>query len=188
MRKIEIILLLVILVCGLALVLISLPVGEDMTDLPFTLEDGTQGKLKITTPRYLRLGDKAYLQLEVAFIPAGVTASGESVKTKSSLQSSTLEMDPSTAVTAVIPAEGMGRFLWEIIGRTSEVQRATLWCFRQGAAGPELILARDLSFEVKTILGMRYRFFQWVLAAIILLCILLIGLIIYRRRGKVLVN
>jgi len=184
MRKVEIILLLVILVCGAVLVLISLPVGEDMTGLPFTLDDGTQGNLAITTPRYLRMGDKANLQLEVAFIPGRVTASGESVKIKSSLQSSTLEMDPSTAVTAVIPAEGIGRYRWEITGHSSEIQRATLWCFRQGAAGPELILARDLSFEVKTILGMRHRFFQWILAAIIVLCILLIGVIIYRRRGK----
>jgi len=185
MRKVEIILLLVILVCGVALLLISLPVGEGMTDLLFTLDDGTQGKLSITAPRYLRMGDKANLQLKVAFIPGGVTASGESVKIKSNLQSSTLETDPSTAVTAVIPAEGMGRFLWEITGHTSEVQRATLWCFRQGAAGPELILARDLSFEVKTILGIRYRFFRWILATIILLCFLLIGVIIYRRREKV---
>ena len=183
MQKVEIFLLLVILVCGVALVLISLPADEVLTGLPFTLDDGTQGNLAITAPRYLHLGDKAKLLLEVTFIPSGVAASGESVKIKSSLQSSSLEMDPSTAVTAVISTEGTGRFVWEITGHSNETQRATLWCFRQGAAGPELILARDLSFEVKTILGMRFRLFRWILAEIMLLCVILIGVTIYRRRG-----
>jgi hypothetical protein len=180
MRKVEIILLLVLLVCGAGLVLISLPVAEGVTNLTFTLDDGTTGMLEITAPRYFRMGDKANLQLEVTLIPGGVSASGESVKIKSSLQSATLEMNPSTAVTTVIPTEGTGRFLWEITGHASEAQRATLWCFRLGAARPELILARDLSFEVKTILGMRFRLFRWILAEVMLLCTLLIGVTIFR--------
>ena len=184
MQKTVLILLLVILVCGVGLVVISVPVTEDVTNLTFTLEDGIQGNLEIVTPRYLRLGDKADLQLEITFIPGEVVGSGASVKVKSSLQSSSLEMNPSTAVTAIIPADGTGRFHWEITGYTEEVQRATMWCFHQGAAGPELILARDLSFEVKTIIDMRFRLFRWILGEVMLLCILLIGATIYRTRRR----
>jgi hypothetical protein len=184
MQKIGIILLVVMLVSGAALAAISLPVAEDVSSLPFTMEDDTQGKIRITSPLYLRLGDKASLRLEVAFVPDTLTAMGANVKLKSNLQSFTLEMNPSTAVTATIASTGTSQFTWEITGHSREPQQVTVWCFRQGIAGPELILARDLTFEVKTILGLQFSLSRWILGGILIFCLLLLSMAIYLRRSK----
>lgn len=182
MQKTVFILLLTTLICGVGLILISLPVEEEVTGIQFVLDDGTAGEIKITAPRYLRLGDEGNLSLGIMLTSPEIGDSGESVKIKSSLVSLTLQMEPSSAVTAIIPTDGTGKFHWTITGHNKEEQRATLWCFRQGTAGPELILARDLSFEVKTILGVGFRLFRWILVEIIILCILLTGVTIYRKR------
>jgi hypothetical protein len=180
MQKVFIALAAVILLSGLALVLVTLPVNQEVTQIPFTLEDGLQGVVEVTEPRFLRLGDSANLEMKVTLIP--VESNKDSVKVKANLQSATLTMDPDTAITVVIPADGTARFKWKIRANTREEQRITIWCFKQGGDGITLILARDITFKVRSILEMRYRLVRWILVELILLGLLLVGLTLYRIR------
>jgi hypothetical protein len=180
MQKVTLSFAAAILVSGLVLVLISLPVRQEVTEIPFTLQDGMRGVVEITEPRFLRLGDSADLEMKVTLLP--VDSNKESVKIKASLQSVTLAMEPDSAVMTVIPADGTARFEWAIRANSSGDQKMTVWCFRQGADGITLILARDITFEVRTVLEMKFSLVRWILIELILLSLLLAGLTVYRMR------
>ncbi len=180
MRNVLITLATVILVSGLALVLTTLPIKQEVAEIPFVLEDGMRGVVEISEPRFLRFGDPANLEMKVTLLPG--ENNKESVKIKASLQSVTLAKEPDSAVTAVIPADGIARFEWKIWATTRDEQRMTVWCFRQGAEGITLILARDITFEVRSILEMRYRLVRWILIELMILSLLLAGLTLFRIR------
>jgi hypothetical protein len=91
-----------------------------------------------------------------------------------------LEIIPSEAFTAVIPGNGKAEFRWTLVAHNNEEQRATLWCFTQGLSGMEMMLARDISLPVKTILEMKFSLSRWILGEVVLLCLILIAVTVYK--------
>lgn len=168
--------LLLFLSFGVTLLAISLPVPNQTIDIPYITDTGDAGSLQITIPRYLRLGDRADVSLMMNLAGGVKTAPEQSVKLKANLQSLTLKVAPSAAVTAVIPADGQAYFSWEVTPHTNGEQQATMWCFEVDSRGSELILARDINFEVKTFIGMKYGFLRWMLSGLILVGLIFIGM------------
>ena len=175
MKKIILFLLAAGLLSGGLLVLISLPIPSSDVELPFVLDNGVPGVMKVTSPQFLRLGDEAELTLTIAFNGNQGEALAASEKIKADLQTTLLEKDPEAEYLANVSRGGAGKFSWKVTAHSIEPMKATLWCFRISEAGPELILSRDMEFSVKTLLGMRYRFARWVLGEIMLLCLILAG-------------
>ncbi len=180
MKNTFVILLGILLLGGAGLLLTSLPVGQDVTSIPFTLEDGMSGVLEVRAPRYLRLGDEDVLELKVTLTPAETVDA--SVKIKASLVGAGLESDPATAVTAVIAADGTASFHWRIKATASGEQQITLWCLREGADGLTLILAREMKWEVKTFLQLRFQLARWIFIELMIMSTLLAGFTWLRRR------
>lgn len=176
------ILLAAALLSGGMFALISLPIPTTNEVVPFDLEDGLSGVMTVTGPKFLRLGDKATLTLEIAFDDSQGEASSVSEKIIAKLQNYLLEVNPDGETTAVIPGNGTGIFRWRLIAHNAEKTKVTLWCFKNSAAGPELLLSKDIAFEVKTILEMKYRFARWVLGEIMLLSLILAGLTWFRLK------
>lgn len=164
------------------MILISTPISVQETEIPFKLDSGLAGKMTISNPKYLRLGDPAELKFTIAFDKNGNEPPNASVKIKADLQTYLLEVNPAEEFTAVIPEDGTAFFSWQMTPYVSEKMKVTLWCFRTNASGAELMLSRDLEFDVKTILEMRYRFARWLLAELIILCLVLAGVTWYRNR------
>jgi len=182
MKKIILILLAAALLSGGLLILISLPIPANNVELPIVLDDGLSGVMTVTSPQFLRLGDKAELTLTIALESNEGEATAAREKIKADLQTTLLEKDPEAEYVANVSQSGAGKFNWKVVAHSVEHMKATLWCFRISAAGPELILSRDMEFDVKAILGMRYRFARWVLGEIILLCLILAGVTWFRSR------
>lgn len=174
------ILLAAALLSGGMFALISLPIPTASEVIPFDLEDGLSGVMTVTGPKFLRLGDKATLTLEIAFDGSQGETSSVSEKIMAKLQNYLLEVNPDGETTAVVPGNGTGIFRWSLTAHNTEKTKVTLWCFKKSAAGPELLLSRDIAFEVKTILEMKYRFARWVLGEIMLLSFILAGLTWFR--------
>jgi len=182
MKKVIFALLLATLVSASLLIMISVPVPVEEAEIPFTMENGLAGVMTISSPQTLRLGDPAEIKLIVDFADKGRKPSDTSVKIKADLRTSQLEVYPTEEVTAVIPGDGSAFFSWKITPHSEGKMEGTLWCFRISASGPELMLSRDLELNVKTILGMRFRFARWLLIELGVLCLGLAGFIWYRER------
>jgi hypothetical protein len=182
MRRIILILSIFAMLSGLGLLIISLPVPVEINEIPVTFGDKQNAVLTITTPKYLRLGDTSSIQLSVSLNPEKTTDPLKSIKLKSNLVTTQLEVSPTDAVTAIIPENGRAEFRWKITAHNGDEQRATIWCFTQGSNGLELILARDVSLQVKTFLEMRFSLARWILGEVILLCLILIAVTVYRAR------
>jgi hypothetical protein len=182
MKKVFLILLVVCLLSGGLLILVSIPILVQEAEIPFSLDDGLEGVMTITSPRYLRLGDPAELKLKISFEENEGKQTDSSVKIKADLQTLLLEVSPAEEFTAVIPEDGTAFFPWQMTPHNEEKTKVTLWCFRISSSGPELMLSRDIEFSTKTILGMRYRFARWLLAELIIICLALAGVTWYRNR------
>jgi hypothetical protein len=182
MKKVFLILMMVCLLGGGLLILVSIPIPVQEAEIPFTLDDGLEGVMTITSPRYLRLGDPAEVRLKVTFTENEGTQTDASIKIKANLQTFLLEVSPLDEVTAIIPEDGTAFFSWVVTPHSEERMKATLWCFRISSSGPELMLSRDIDFGTKTFLGMRFRFGRWLLAELIILCLVLAGVTWYRSR------
>ena len=184
MHRSILILSIIAILSGLGLLIISLPIPFEKNEIPVTFGDGQNAVLTITTPKYLRLGDASSIQLLVTLNPEKTTEPLRSVKLKSNLVTTQLEISPTDAVTAIIAENGIAEFRWEVSAHEDEEQRATIWCFTQGSNGLELILARDVTIPVKTILNMRFSLARWILGEVILLCLLLIAVTVHRSRKR----
>jgi len=141
--------------------------------LPFRTEQGLAGELQIIAPQYLRLGDAGQVMLQVALSSSDQGSAAQNVKIKATLQTLTLEVNPSSAVTGVIANTGTAQFRWEVIAHDLVAQRATLWGLHLSGTGPELILSRDLELKVHSFFGMSYRLLRWILGETMGLCLVL---------------
>jgi hypothetical protein len=173
MKKIIIALLVVFLLCGVGLVLVSLPLPQETVMLPFRTEQGLAGELQIVAPQYLRLGDAGQVMLQVALSSSDQGSAAQNVKIKATLQTLTLEANPSSAVTGVIASTGTAQFCWVITAHDLAAQRATMWGLHLSGTGPELILSRDLELKVHSFFGMSYRLLRWILGETMGLCLVL---------------
>lgn len=182
MKKVIFTLLLATLASVCLLILISVRIPFEEAKIPFTLENGLAGVMRISSPQTLRLGDSTDIKLIVDFADDGGKPSDSSLKIKADLQTSQLEVHPTEEITAIIPADGSAFFSWKITPHNEGKLEGTLWCFRISASGPELMLSRDLELNVKTILGMRFRFARWLLIELGVLCLGLAGFTWYRER------
>lgn len=154
------------------LMFISLPIPRQTSTIPFTLEDGTTGRVALIIPETLRQGDWAEIELDVAFDT--VITLDQNVKIKTILQSTGLEASPAGEVSAVIPIEGIAPFRWRIRSTSTGEQHATIWCFRQDEDDQKLILAREFELEVRSFLGTTFQFTRWLLGTAAVLCALVV--------------
>lgn len=152
------------------LIVLSLPIPQQTTAIPFQLEDGTAGTVTLSIPETLRQRDWAEIEMDVSFEAAG--NSDQNVKIKTILQTTSMEVRPAGEVTAVIPMNGIAPFKWRIRSTSLEDQRATIWCFRMDASGLTMILARDIEFEVRSFLSMTFQLTRWILGTAGFLCVL----------------
>jgi hypothetical protein len=157
--------------CLVLLMLISLPFPRQATTTPFLLEDGTSGAVKLIIPETLQQQEWAEIELDVTFDDAGT--SDQNVKIKTILQTASMEVKPAGEVTAVIQINGTAPFRWLVRSTSLGEQRAALWCFREGEEGQTLILARELEFKVRSVLGITFPFLRWILGTTVVLCVLL---------------
>jgi hypothetical protein len=164
------------------LVLISIPIPRQTSTIPFSLEDGTTGAVKLIIPENLRQRDWTEIELDVKF--ETVETTDQNVKIKTILQTASMEVKPAGEVTAIIPVEGIAPFRWLIRSTGLEDQRATLWCFRQDASGLTMILARDIEFEVRSFLSMTFQLTRWILGTTTVLCLMVFvnGLTTWKRQ------
>ena len=166
----------------LVLMITSLPIPRQTSTTPFTLEDGSTGTVTLIVPERLRQGDWAEIELDVTF--EAVIPPEQNVKIKTSLQTTGMEASPAGEVTAVIPVKEIAPFRWRIRSGGAGEQRLTIWCFRQDADGQTLILAKELEFEVKSFLGITFRFTRWMLGMVVVLCALLFFSSIKKRKNQ----
>lgn len=182
MKRYILIFLLISLVSGGFLILISITIPLIRAEIPIKVDNGLMGLMTISHPEYLRLGDPAEVKLKVTFAEEDGIKADPSLKIKVELQTYRLEVNPAEEVTAIIPADGTAFFSWQITPHSEDKMKVTLWCFRISTSGPELMLSRDITFDVKTIVGMQYRFARWLLVEVIVLCLVLAGVAWYRNR------
>lgn len=170
-------------ICLALLVSISIPVRQVTEQISFTLADRTAGEILLDTPAYLRMGDRAEVRMELSL--EGDHLKSESLKVKVELQSTSLEVNPTGGVTAVIPANGRGPFKWQVRSSTNNELTASLWCFRVETGELTLIFARELQFETRTILGVRYDMVRGLLIGITILCLILVSISFQSKKNRI---
>lgn len=171
MRKRTVFFAVIALVSLIMLTVITLPLPVEIANIPFDLNDGTSGTVVFTIPRYLRLGDRAKVTMEVNLDQSNNNSPEKSVKLKARLEAIQLDVNPFGTVSAVIQATGKAAFSWIIQSGDVANKTGNTWLFNEGGENQsDLILAREITLETKAIFGMQYKLMRWGLLGIILIC------------------
>lgn len=172
MRKRTVFFAVIALVSVVLLSVITLPITADTASIPFDLNDGTSGTVVLTIPRYLRLGDRAKVTMEVNLDQPNSSGPEKSVKLKARLEAIQLDVTPFGTVTAVIPSTGKAAFSWVIRSGDRSSKNGNAWLFYEGGDNQsDLILAKEIILETKAIFGMQFKLMRWGLLVVTLISV-----------------
>jgi hypothetical protein len=148
-----IILLLMALVC----LLISIwPVADHTIQIPFSISDEIAGKLELSNPDQMRVGDKTDIILRIVLDQD--SQENQKLTLISKLELYNLEVTPRGEGKVTIDRSIPLVLKWKITPRTSGIFSGTLWLFAESNTGDRnLILARPIQLVAKTIFGVSYQ-------------------------------
>ncbi len=145
----------------LGLIISAWPVVSHSDVIPFTLEDGRSGELTLVAPEWLKVGDVAKVELHITFDQQANDPIR--LELSSRLEIGLLELSPKGESTVLINPDKPLTMLWKLHPSTKQEYHGDLWLLRQTKNGDhELILAREMIFESRKILGLDYSTFRWI--------------------------
>lgn len=174
--------LLLIFLATVGLIFTAFPVQNQTATIPFSLEDGLRGELILVTPEWLKVGELSKVALHISFDPdQQAFVDQPRMEIVSRLEFGMLEYSPKGESKVLInPAKPL-TMLWNLRPDKAMEYPGELWLLCQSQSGnSELILAREVVLQARTILGMSCSVFRWIAASVLVAGVVLIWPLLVR--------
>jgi hypothetical protein len=183
-----------IVLCSLSLITIgltSLPTPTQTVTIPFSTEDNEAGTLTLTTPMYLKVGDRSMISLKLEFSQEMLAGSEQKkLDMISQLEIGNLDVTPKGEGHVTIDPDEALTFRWLVNPHDKENYSGILWLFKLRSEEERLlILGRSMEFSSKEFFGFSYRTSRIVaFVGLVIGLGLLFPIFLHFKKGKKVVN